>query len=192
MEQICAGFYFYSKKGSECLMSKRGKRTVMEQWEEDGRLEEVMEFIKECSRKLITQAEMCEHLKINEATFSRMKKKHPEIQKIQNEALLDLKKDLAGALYKKAVGFELIEETQDIEDGGKGQKQKRKIHRVKKQVAPDYKSIIYLLSKTFGREYSERYEELQMMERKLEQAKEEWNKNGNNTDENSPDEDSRD
>lgn len=155
------------------------KKDLYEIWEQTGELPKMLDYIRDCSRKLITQKEMCEALHIREDHFCMLKKRHPEIQKAQNEARFDLKRDLAGALYKKALGFESIEETQDIEDGGKGQKQKRKIHRVKKQIPPDYKSILYLLTKTFGREYSERYEEIQMAEKKLEQAKEEWNNSGN-------------
>ena len=56
----------------------------------------------------------------------------------------------------------------------KVKKQKRKIHRTKKQVPPDYKSIVYLLTKKFGKEFSERYEEIMLAEKKLEQAKEVW------------------
>lgn len=152
---------------------------MYEKWEESGELPKMLDYFRDCARKLVTQKEMCQALHIREDQFCSLKKKHPEIQKAQDEARFDLKRDLAGALYKKALGFETIEETQDIEDGGKGQKQKRKIHRVKKQVPPDYKSILYLLTKTFGREYSERYEELQMAEKKLEQAKEEWHSDGN-------------
>lgn len=142
---------------------------------ESGQLNQVLTFIKECSRKLITQREMCEYLKINECTFTRLKKKYPEIDEIQKKAKLDLKKDLVGALYKKAIGYEVVEEEQFIEDRGKGKEQKRKIHRTKKEVAPDYKSIVYLLTKNFGRDFSERKEELDLMDKKLTLMKEEWN-----------------
>lgn len=134
--------------------------------------------MRDCSRKFVTQTELCNALRIDECTLQRLKKKHPEIQQAQDEGRYQLKKDLAGALYKKAMGYETVEETQDIEDGGKGERQKRKIHRVKKFVGPDYRSIVYLLTKTFGREFSEGYESIQVMEKKLQEAKEEWIKNG--------------
>lgn len=158
---------------------KSGQRDCYQQWADAGKLPEVLEFIKECSKKLITQKEMCEHLHMTEAAFTQMKKRHPDVQKAITDSMFDLKKDLAGALYKKAMGYETVEETQDIEDSGKGQKQKRKIHRVKKQVPPDIRALLYLITKNFGKEYHERYEEMQMMEKKMEQAKEEWNNNGN-------------
>ena len=108
-------------------------RDLFEVWRDTGELDNVLNFIRDCSKKLIKQGEICEHLGINEATFSRLKKKHPEIKEAIEKSKLDLKKDLADALYKLAVGFEIVEETQDVEDRGIGEKQKRKIHRTKKK-----------------------------------------------------------
>ncbi len=72
-------------------------------------------------------------------------------------------------MYKKAVGYETVEEDQYIED--KNGNQIKKIHRTKKQVAPDYKALTYLLTKHFGREYYERYLELALMEKKMEKIR---------------------
>ena len=91
-----------------------------------------------------------------------------------DKAKLNLKDDLSSALYKLAMGYTLTEETQDIEEKGAGQAQKRKIHRTKKEVGPDFKAIVYLLTKKFGREYSQRFEDYKLAERKIEEAKEEW------------------
>ena len=150
------------------------KRDIFEMWAENGDLDRILDFIRDCSRKLVTQGEMCEHLGITETTFSKLKKKHPELQEAIDKSKLDLKKDLADAMYKLAMGYTLIEETQDIEDKGSGQSQKRKVHRTKKEIGPDFKAIVYLLTKKFGREYSQRYEDLQIAEKKIEEAKEEW------------------
>ena len=150
------------------------KMDIFEKWRESGQLPQILDFIRDCSRKLVSQREISQYLNINEATFSRLKKAHPEIEEVQMKAKFDLKKDLVGTLYKKAMGFETIEEEQFIEDKGKGQESKRKIHRIKKQVPPDYKSILYLLTKNFGREYCERFEEMQLVEKKMAEAKEVW------------------
>ena len=151
------------------------KRDTYQMWKDTGQLPQVLEFIKECSRKLVTQKEMCTYLNLDEATFTRLKKKHPELDEAFHKAKLDLKKDLMGALYKKAIGYELIEEEQFIEDKGKGEQQKRKIHRTKKQVGPDYKAIVYLLNKHFGREFNERYDDFEILKEKQALLKEEWN-----------------
>lgn len=153
-------------------MSK--KPDIYESWQASGELDNVLAFIKSCSTNLVTQKEMCEYLGISEHAFINLKKKHPEVDKMMRNAKLDLKNKLIDALVKKALGFEIVEEEQFIEDSGKGEKQKRKIHRTKKQVPPDYKSIVCLLTKKFGKEFSERYEEIMLAERKIEEAKEVW------------------
>ena len=150
------------------------KRDTYQMWKDTGQLPQVLEFIKECSRKLVTQKEMCTYLNLDEATFTRLKKKHPELDEAFHKAKLDLKKDLMGALYKKAIGYEVVEEEQFIEDKGKGEQQKRKIHRTKKQVGPDYKAIVYLLNKHFGREFNERYDDFEILKEKQALLKEEW------------------
>lgn len=157
-------------------MSK--SKDIYEMWQDTGQLPQVLEFIKDCSKKLITQKEMCEYLKVSEVTFIKIKRKHPEIEKAMYDARLNLKCDLASAMYKKALGYELVDEEQFIEDRGKGQEQKRKIHRTKKQVGPDYKAIVYLLVKQFGREYSDKNDDYELMERKLLESKEVWIKSG--------------
>ena len=154
------------------------KSDIYEMWEKSGQLPQIMDFIRDCARKLVTQREMCTYLNINESTFSRLKKAHPEIEQTQVLAKLDLKKDVMGALYKKAIGYETVEEEQFIEDKGKGEGQKRKIHRIKKQVPPDYRSCLYILTKHFGREYCERYEEMKMVEQRVKDSEDVWT-NGN-------------
>lgn len=150
------------------------KADVYERWQQTGELDKVLAFIKECSTNLVSIQEMCEYLNISVKTFSLLRKKHPELQKLMENARLDLKNKLVNAMVKKALGFEVVEEEQFIEDTGRGEKQKRKIHRTKKQIPPDYKCIVYLLTKRFGKEFSERYEEIMLAERKLDEAKEVW------------------
>ena len=59
-------------------------------WAENGDLDRILDFIRDCSRKLVTQGEMCEHLGITETTFSKLKKKHPELQQAIDKSKLDL------------------------------------------------------------------------------------------------------
>ena len=118
-----------------------------------------------------------------------MKKAHPEIEQAQILAKLDLKKDIMGALYKKAIGYESVEEEQFIEDKGKGEGQKRKIHRIKKQVPPDYRSCLYILTKHFGREYCEKYEEMKIVEQRIKESEDVWTNGNDQEDEYRDDED---
>ena len=61
------------------------KLDLYDQWKRDGELDKVMNFISICAQKLVTQREMCEAIGITESTFSKLKKKHPEIQKAIND-----------------------------------------------------------------------------------------------------------
>ena len=167
----------------------KGQRDLYQVWKDNGEFDTIVAFIKDCYKKLVTQREMCEHLNISEVTFSRMKKKHPDIAALVEASRLDLKRDLVGALYKRAMGYSTVETQQIIEDKGKGNQQKRRVLKIVKEVGPDYKSIVYLLTKHFGREYSERYEEIKLLEKRIEAGKEEWN-DGSEQTECSDDEDS--
>lgn len=161
---------------------------IYKTWVETGKLDEVLSFIKDCSKRLVTQVEMCKYLKINPSTFSSMKKTYPIIQETIDSAKYDLKVELASAMYKKAVGYETIEEDQLIEE--KDGRTKKKVHRVKKQIGPDYKALVYLLSKHFGKKYGERYEELSLMEKKINSNNEVWSSLDTSEDDESNDGDS--
>lgn len=177
MQIDAVGFFHVKKGGKRIDVARKNKRVygtnIYQDWVNSGRLPEVLAFISECAKKLVSQKEMCQVLKINPNTFSSMKKDYPIIQETIDKAKYELKKDLASAMYKKAVGYETVEEDQYIVD--KGGQQVKKVHRTKKQVGPDYKALTYLMVKHFGKEYSERYEELAFMAEQKEKANdEEW------------------
>jgi len=152
------------------------KKDTYQTWVEMGKLDEVLEFIKECSRKLVTQKEMCKHLGITQETYAALKRKYPALANIQVEAKLNLKMDLMGALYKRAVGYDVIEETQHIDDAVAGRPPRRKIVRTTKHIPPDKYSAVYLLSRVFGREFSDKSFEYELLENKMKESKEEWSK----------------
>lgn len=58
---------------------------------------------------------MCKHLGITQDTSTRLKRKYPEIEKAQFEAKINLKMDLTGALYKRAIGYDVVEKTQHVD-----------------------------------------------------------------------------
>ena len=139
--------------------------SIYNDWVNSGKLNDVLSFIKKCAQRLVTQKEMCKQLGMKASTFSSLKKEHPDIQAAIDSAKYDLKCDLASAMYKRAVGYEVIEEDQLVEE--RDGKTKKKVHRIKKKVGPDYKALVYLLTKHFGKEYGESYEELLLNERKF-------------------------
>lgn len=128
-------------------MERSPKGDIYDMWKETGQLPEILAFISDCGKKLVTMGEKADHLNIKLPTFTKLRKKHPDIQLAMDKFSLRFKEDLASAMYKLAMGYTLTEETQDIEDKGSGQSRKRKIHRTKKEIGPDFKTIVYLLTK---------------------------------------------
>lgn len=100
--------------------------------------------------KCITK-EVCKHLSIVEDIFIRLKRKYPILEKIQVEAKLNLKMNLMGTLYKRAIGYEYTDELQHIENGGEGKAPKKRIVKTKKYIPADKYCAVYLLTKHFGR-----------------------------------------
>ncbi len=155
-----------------------------EMWKRTGQLDDVKKFVRNSIRHLATKREIAEHLNVHEKTVIDMRKKHPDFNKCFELPKLELKGELIDSMMKLALGYEEITETQDITDAGKNSEQKRKVNRVKKQIGPNYKAIVYLLTKHCGKEYSDKYDELRLMEKKMSQMKEEWINEPNTSDSN--------
>lgn len=71
--EICGLFSYLKTKGGNEVATRKNKRIyttdVWEQWKKDGKTEEVLAFIVDCAKKLISQHEMCKYLKIEDHTF---------------------------------------------------------------------------------------------------------------------------
>ncbi len=142
----------------------------------------VRELLTDLSKKGYTQRQICERLHLDEAYFSRLKKKHPEIEEAFRDAD-DYVLDAAfTALYKVAFGNAYVNEDTWLEDKQDGSKPKKKVHRVKRESEPNLSAIIYLLTQRFGRQFSDKREELELARQKLEANKEEWPNVSNNND----------
>ena len=68
--QIDAVGFFHAKKGGKRIdVARKNKRVygtnIYQDWVNSGRLPEVLAFISECAKKLVSQKEMCQVLKIN-------------------------------------------------------------------------------------------------------------------------------
>lgn len=155
-------------------MQRKHIKDAYEMWVDSGKWPEIRDFLKKSFQNRLTQKEICRRLDIHETTFIELKKKHPEIQQAIFDGKLDLRVNCINNIVKLANGYEEVIEDQIITDGGDGKKQQRKIHRTIRKVGPDFKSNVYLLSKTFGPEFDMNYEALKLQREKLEANKEEW------------------
>lgn len=142
-------------------------------WKEQKTLNAKIALIQDLVSKNIAQHEIAIKLGITEKTLIKMKKNHPEIMDAFVVGNDRMKESLINALFQKAIGIVHEEEVQtyEIVDG----KKKQRIVKTKKYYPPDTDACKYLLSIKFGREYSPKKYELELMEKKS--VAERWESN---------------
>lgn len=161
-------------------IKKRKKHPdLFEKWEESGQLLSKLDQLTKWKRALVTQGEMAKALGITEEHFAKLKRKHPQIQEAFDKGMVQLKTDLVGAMYKKAMGYEVKETDMIIDDNGKSNS-KKKIRTQTRQVPGDYNAQVYLLNKYFGEEYNPNYDQLKLQRAKTE-AKDDDGSSGSQT-----------
>lgn len=101
-----------------------------------------------------------------------LKNKHIEIRKAIEEGEETLKNDLLDAVYKRAVGFTTTDEVTTFE--AVNDKQKKRIVKTKKTYPPDVDACKYLLTIKFGKEFSPKKYELEILEKRILNDKESW------------------
>ena len=141
-------------------------------WKEQRVLDAKISLIQDLVAKNTAQYEIAYRLGISEKTLIKMKRNHPDLMEafaVGNDRLKDA---LINALFQKAVGMTHEEEVQtyEIVDG----KKKQRIVKTKKYYPPDTEACKYLLSIKFGREFSPKKFELEIMEKKM--VPKEWDK----------------
>ncbi len=156
----------------EEIIKKKKNPDLFEKWEESGQLPAKLEQLTKWKRSLVTQKEMAQCLGITEEYFVKLKKKHPEIQEAFDKGLVKLKSDLVGAMYKKALGYDVKETDMIVDDNGRTNP-KKKIRTSTRHVAGDYNTQVYLLNKFFGESFNANYDLLKLQREKNEADKEE-------------------
>lgn len=148
------------------------QQDTYESWEKDGILDERLNFIQELVSKRIVQGKIAEALGISERTLIKLKNKHARLKNAFTLGDLDLKDKLIDAIYKKAVGYESEEIQTVVEETKNGTK--KRIVKSKKVIGPDFNSARYLLIIKFGRDYNDKKEEINIMEKRVEKGEEVW------------------
>ena len=141
-------------------------------WERDGILDERLNLIQELVSKRISQGKIAEAIGISERTLIKLKNAHARLKNAFTLGDLDLKDKLVDAIYRRAIGYEIEEIQTVVEDSKAGPK--KRIVKNKKVVAPDFNAARYLLLIKFGREYNDKKEEIEIMEKRLQKGEEVW------------------
>lgn len=153
-------------------MSK--KKDTYEIWLLQEVAEKKLKVIRELVSKQVSLTQISKTLGITPKTLIKLKNVHSEVLKAFVYGNEDMKDNLIGAMYKKAIGFEQEEVQTFIEENNHNKSIKRKIVKNKKYYPPDYSAIRYLLITKFGREYNEKKDEIYLMEKRIENNSEVW------------------
>jgi transcriptional regulator with XRE-family HTH domain len=143
-----------------------------EKWEKQGLLKEKLDLIEKLASKNITQVKIAKALGISEKTLQKLKNKHVDFARAFSKGESDMKDNLISAIYSKAIGFQK-EETQTLIETYNG-RSKKKVVKNKKYYPPDLSSAKYLLITKFGRNYNDKKDELDIMEKRIDERHEEW------------------
>lgn len=143
-----------------------------ERWEKQGVLKKKLKIIKDLSSKNVPQQKIAGELGISLKTLQKLKNRHPDFAIAFKKGKSEMKDNLISTIYKKAMGFE-HEEVQTLVEkvGGRN---KQKIVKNKKYYPPDLNSAKYLLIIKFGRDYNEKKDEIDIMEKRVKDKEEEW------------------
>jgi len=150
------------------------KKDTYEIWILQEVAEKKLKVIRELVSKQVSLTQIAKILGITPKTLIKLKNVHSEVLKAFVYGNGDLKDNLIGAMYKKAIGFEQEEVQTFIEENNHNKSIKRKVVKNMKYYPPDYSAIRYLLITKFGREYNEKKDEIDLMEKRIENKSEVW------------------
>jgi hypothetical protein len=146
--------------------------SIYETWENEDSIDERIATIKELVSKRIPQRDIAKVLGISERVLIKLKKEQVCIRNAFIFGDMKLKDTLVNSIYEKAIGIKLEDTNTTIEESKTGRK--KKIVKTTKSYPPDFQSARYLLITKFGRDYNERKEELDLMDKRYRDKEEEW------------------
>ncbi|MCL2521282.1 MAG: hypothetical protein FWE36_00305 [Erysipelotrichales bacterium] len=142
------------------------RKDIYKVWVEDKTLESKLKLIKELASKSCGMEIIASILGISETTLYTLRKKYQDVDEAYVTGRNLLKQSLLEMMFKKAMGFQIIDEDTYIEQTSSGTK--KKILKKMRNVLPDPGVGRYLLIINFGKEYSEKKYELELSEKKAE------------------------
>jgi chromosome segregation and condensation protein ScpB len=147
-------------------------KDIYKKWEINNELESKIKKIYELTSKGVSLAKLARYLDISENTLTKLKKNHSDINEAYVSGKVEYESLLVGSLTKRALGFQVTDEDQYIEQTSTGTK-KRIVKKIR-NILPEPSVARYLLIINFGKEYSERKYELELKEKTLDSKNDEW------------------
>ncbi|HMM00012.1 MAG TPA: hypothetical protein PKC96_01555 [Bacilli bacterium] len=146
-------------------MARNRKSDTIDLWKKSGSLESKLSLVSSLVSHRSSQIVISEQLGISPKTSTMLKNRHLEIRKAIEEGEETLKNDLIDVVYKRAVGVATTDEVIPFE--AVNDKQKKRIVKTKKAYPPDVDACKYLLTIKFGKEFSSKRYELEILEKKI-------------------------
>lgn len=143
-----------------------------QEWKEKNELNSKLETIKKLAGSGVSINVIADKLGISRRTFISLKNKYKVIEEAYETGKETFKGNLIEAMVKRALGFKITDEDQYIEETSRGTR-KRIVKHIK-EMPPDIAAMKYLLVTHFGRKFSEKKYELELMEKRIEKGIEEW------------------
>ena len=141
-------------------------------WKKNNELNNKLELIKKLASLGAGEQAIADKLGICKRTLINMKNIHQDVAAALDSGRDVLKGNLIEVTLKKAMGFKIVDENQNIEETSRGTR--KRITKSIKEIPPDLSAIKYLLVLFFGKEYSDKRYELELMEKRIEKGMEEW------------------
>lgn len=145
---------------------------IFETWKKNNVLEDKLNLITNLVGKRSTQLMISQQLGISSKTFITLRDKHKEIRDAIAKGEDMLLNNILDTIYKRAVGYETEDEVTTYEIVG--DRKKQRIVKTKKVYPPDIDACKYLLMIKFGRDYSPKKFELEILEKKTAESVEFW------------------
>jgi len=148
------------------------RQNKYQEWKSHDEVNNKIELIKKIAGSGASEAVIASKLGICKRSFITLKGKHKDIDEAYQTGKEEFKGKLIEAIIKRALGFKTVDEDQYIEETSRGTR-KRIIKHIK-EVPPDINAAKYLLLVHFGREFSDKKIELDLMEKRIDLGKDEW------------------
>ena len=148
------------------------RANTYQEWKKNNELKSKLDLIKQLASIGANVNKIADKLGICRRTFMSMKKKHKDIEEAYEDGMSMLEETAFETIVKLAFGFTYNEEDQHIVETARGTR--KQIDKHVRYVKPDLSALKYMMVTKFGRQYSEKKYELELMEKRIEKGMEEW------------------
>ena len=125
------------------------------------KIESRLDEVEKLGRYGLTDKQLADWFEVSEESINEYKRKYPEFSQSLKKSKTIADTGVIDSLYKRAIGFEYEEITQEGVDDGKGGLKIKSVKRTKKYYPPDPLSCFYWLNNRMKEQWRQRVEDNQ-------------------------------